>query len=145
MDAEERKEHSKKVEAVIGMAANGDQQADAYLRTISYISRMFDDLEDGDAVVDVGELARYCLIDLPTNRFFLNNVEQLSTAHAITLNAWLDSNAWIKSDSHRRNYALVMRDQLTDLCILVAALTGGWSYARSVSLPIRETFLNNEF
>jgi hypothetical protein len=39
----------------------------------------------------------------------------------------------------------VIRDQLTELVLLVAYITGGNEHMRNISLKIRELFLKEEF
>jgi hypothetical protein len=51
----------------------------------------------------------------------------------------------MEKDTTRRNYALVIRDQLTELALLVAYLTGGNDHMRNISLKVRELFLKEEF
>ena len=43
---------------------------------------------------------------------------------------------WMKKDKTRKNYALVIRDQLTELALLVAYITGGNKHMRKISLKI---------
>ena len=90
-------------------------------------------------------LAQLLLVDLPANSFFHANKVTLLPLHVTSLNAWMDSNEWIKEDKVKKNYALVIRDQLTELALMVAFLTGGSEYLRKISLKVRELFLKEEF
>ena len=51
----------------------------------------------------------------------------------------------MEKDKTRKNYALVIRDQITELVLLVAYITGGSDYLRNISLKVRELFLKEEF
>ena len=84
-------------------------------------------------------------VDLPNNTFFTRHKASLLPHHVTSLNAWIDSNDWMEKDKTRKTYALVIRDQLTELGLLVAFLTGGNEHMRSISLQVRDLFLKEEF
>lgn len=140
--------YDEKVYEAIKLSSNGNTDAWNYLVIISKVARVIDDLVDKPSEVDVEDkyrLAQLLLVDLPSNSFFHTHKTSLLPLHLTSLNAWIDSNDWMKKDKTRKNYALVIRDQLTELVLLVAYLTGGNEYMRKISLKIRELFLKEEF
>ena len=139
--------HDKVMEAV-SLCSNGDPEAWSYLSIICRVSRIIDDLVDEPEKVgkeDKYKLAQLLLVDLPNNTFFTRHKASLLPHHVTSLNAWIDSNDWMEKDKTRKTYALVIRDQLTELGLLVAFLTGGNEHMRSISLQVRDLFLKEEF
>ena len=140
--------YDEKVHEAIRLSSNGNNDAWNYLSIIAQVARVIDDLVDKPSEVDVEDkyrLAKLLLVDLPSNSFFHTHKTSLLPLHLTSLNAWIDSNDWMEKDKTRKNYALVIRDQITELVMLVAYLTGGNEHMRNVSLKIRELFLKEEF
>ena len=140
--------YDEKVYEAIRLSSNGNNDAWSYLSIISKVLRIIDDLVDEPEKVKVEDkynLALLLMVDLPSNSFFHTHKTSLLPLHLTSLNAWIDSNHWMEKDKTRKNYALVIRDQITELVMLVAFLTGGTDYMRNVSLKIRELFLKEEF
>jgi len=140
--------YDEKVHEAMRLCANGNEAAWGYLSIIARSARLIDDLVD-EPKKWVREksyrLAQLLLVDLPSNVFFHTHKSALLPLHLTSLNAWIDSNDWMEKDTTRRNYALVIRDQLTELALLVAYLTGGNDHMRNISLKVRELFLKEEF
>ena len=137
-----------KVHEAMRLCANGNAEAWDYLSIIARAARLIDDLVDEPKkwVRDNSyNLAQLLLVDLPSNVFFHTNKSALLPMHVTSLNAWIDSNEWMDKDKTRKNYALVIRDQLTELGLLVAYITGGNNHMRNISLNVRELFLKEEF
>jgi hypothetical protein len=137
-----------KVNEAIRLASNGNTDAWNYLWIIARALRVIDDLVDEPEKVGVQQkykLANLLLVDLPSNAFFDQHKPSLLAMHLTAINAWIDSNDWMEKDKTRKTYALVIRDQITELVMLVAYLTGGNQHMRNVSLKIRELFLKEEF
>ena len=140
--------YEEKVAEAMKLCANGNADAWGYLSIIARSARLIDDLVDEPKkwVRDNSyNLAQLLLVDLPNNAFFDANKSALLPLHVTSLNAWIDSNEWMDKDKTRKSYALVIRDQLTELALLVAYITGGNNYMRKISLSVRELFLKEEF
>ena len=140
--------YDEKVYEAIRLSSNGNNDAWSYLSIISKVLRIIDDLVDEPEKVKVEDkynLALLLMVELPSNSFFHAHKLALLPLHLTSINAWIDSNDWMEKDKTRKNYALVIRDQITELVMLVAFLTGGTDYMRNVSLKIRELFLKEEF
>ena len=140
--------YEEKVAEAMKLCANGNADAWGYLSIIARSARLIDDLVDEPKkwVRDNSyNLAQLLLVDLPNNAFFDANKSALLPLHVTGLNAWIDSNEWMDKDKTRKSYALVIRDQLTALALLVAYITGGNNYMRKISLSVRELFLKEEF
>ena len=139
---------NEKLGEVMALCSNGNRDAWEYLSIIAKSSRLIDDMVDEHEQwkrEDTYRLAQLLLIELPANNFFHQNKAALLSQHVTSLNAWIDSNDWMVEEGARRNYALVIRDQLTELALAVAYLTGGSDNLRKVSLQVRELFLKEEF
>jgi len=140
--------YDEKVAEAVALASNGNQDAWNYLFIIAKALRIIDDLVDEPEKVTVEDkykLADLLLVALPSNSFFVANRLSLVPLHLTSVNAWIDSNDWMEKDKTRKNYALVIRDQITELVLLVAYITGGSDYLRNISLKVRELFLKEEF
>lgn len=140
--------YEEKVQEAMKLCANGNADAWSYLSIIARSARLIDDLVDEPKKwvrENSYNLAQLLLVDLPNNAFFDANKPALLPLHVTSLNAWIDSNEWMEKDTTRRNYALVIRDQLTELGLLVAYITGGNNHMRNISLKVRELFLKEEF
>lgn len=140
--------YNEKLVEAMELCSNGNRDAWEYLSIIAQSSRLIDDMVDEHEQwkrEDTYHLARLLLIELPANNFFHQNRAALLSQHVTSLNAWIDSNDWMVEEGARRNYALVIRDQLTELALAVAYLTGGFDNLRKVSLQVRELFLKEEF
>jgi hypothetical protein len=122
------------VEQAIEIAANGNADADAYLRIIARAARMIDDIEDGDnPPVDTGLLAHLLLVALPANPFFCRHAATLISLQDMAINAWQDANQIPADDTH----GIFWADLVNEIPCVVAGLTGGYTYRRKVSLEIR--------
>jgi len=140
--------YDEKVAEAIALASNGNQDAWNYLFIIANVSRIVDDLVDEPEKVTVEDkykLSELLLVALPSNPFFVTYRQTLVPLHLTSINAWIDSNDWMEKDKTRKNYALVIRDQITELVMLVAYLTGGNEHMRRISLKVRDLFLKEEF
>lgn len=140
--------YDEKVAEAVALASNGNQDAWNYLFIIAKALRIIDDLVDEPEKVTVEDkykLAELLLVALPSNPFFASYRQMLVPLHLTSVNAWIDSNDWMEKDKTRKNYALVIRDQITELVMLVAYLTGGNEHMRRISLKVRDLFLKEEF
>ena len=140
--------YDEKVAEAVALASNGNHDAWNYLFIIARALRIIDDLVDEPEKVTVEDkykLANLLLVELPSNSFFVAHRLSLVPFHLTSVNAWIDSNDWMEKDKTRKNYALVIRDQITELVLLVAYITGGSDYLRNISLKVRELFLKEEF
>jgi hypothetical protein len=140
--------YDEKVVEAVALASNGNQDAWNYLFIIAKALRIIDDLVDEPEKVTVEDkykLAELLLVALPSNPFFVAHRQSLVPLHLTSVNAWIDSNDWMEKDEARKIYALVIRDQITELVILVAYLTSGNEHMRNISLKVRDLFLKEEF
>lgn len=144
----ERRMMDDKIDRIMPVAANGNKNAERYLRDIAFIARKIDDLYDKDTEVGQEEIERLfylLLIDLPTNPFYLANFQALITQHIVIYNAWMDANSWEhEEDLSKLRASMIMRDYVGEIIPLVAFLTGGSKSMREISLTSRELFLKEE-
>jgi len=138
-------DYAARVRQAVGLLAGPDASAREYLDCIAYAARLMDDAVDADhGPVDYHRLFHVLLVELPANRFFLAHREALLALHSATLNAWQDADEWLTRKDIRRQHALVFRDYLTELGLLVAYLVGGYEHRRQISLQVRELLLKPE-
>ncbi len=141
-------DYDEKVAEAVKLCAGGNREAHLYLniicRSARLIDNLFDDLNSWQDE-DTYDLSHLLLVELPDNPFFMANRHSLLPLHLVSLNAWKDANSWETAEGVRRTYALVIRDTITELGLMVAHLVGGRDYLESVSLKVRELFIKNEF
>ena len=134
-----------RVRQACGLIAGQDAAALGYLQSICYAARLMDDAVDADhGPVDYHRLFHVLLVELPANPFFQAHRAALIAMHSATLNAWQDADAWLAHADIRRQHALVFRDYLTELGLLVAYLVGGYDHRRAISLPVRKLLFKPE-
>ena len=134
-----------RVRQAVGLLAGRDPDARAYLECLTYAARLMDDAVDADhGPVDYHRLFHVLLVELPANPFFQAHRAALIAMHSATLNAWQDADAWLAHRDIRRQHALVFRDYLTELGLLVAYLVGGYDHRRAVSLQVRDLLFKPE-
>ena len=126
---------------------NGDEDALDFLCKLSFIFRVWDDEWDQDAShskeeIDnvLGDLA----FELSRNPFYRKHRDALEAQIFIAWNAWKDSNEWkVSGDRIEKICAWFIRDYCNEIVNLVAWLTGGKNYARSISLSARKRYLRH--
>ena len=141
-------DYEERVAEAVKLCAGGNREAHLYLNIICRSSRLIDNLFDDlnkwqDE--DTYDLSHLLLVELPDNPFFIANRHSLLPLHLVALNAWKDSNSWETEEGVKRTYALVIRDTLTEVGLMVAHLVGGRDYLEEVSLKVRELFIKEEF
>ena len=141
-------DYEKRVAEAVKLCAGGNREAHLYLniicRSARLIDNLFDDLNKWQDE-DTYDLSHLLLVELPDNPFFIANRHSLLPLHLVALNAWKDANSWETAEGVKRTYALVIRDTLTELGLMVALLVGGRDYLEEVSLKVRELFIKEEF
>lgn len=138
-------DYAVRVAGAVDLISAGDFAAKAYLQSICFAARLMDDAVDGDrGPVDHYRLFHVLLVELPANGFFHAHRTTLLPLHSATLNAWQDSDVWLREPGLRRQHALVFRDYLTELGLTVAYLVGGYDHRRAVSLRVRELLFKPE-
>lgn len=134
-----------RVRRACALMAGHNVAARDYLGCICYAARLMDDAVDADhGRVDYHRLFHVLLVELPANPFFQAHRDALLAMHSATLNAWQDADVWMETKDARRQHALVLRDYLTELGLLVAYLVGGYDHRRAVALQVRELLLKPE-
>jgi hypothetical protein len=141
-------DYEERVAEAVKLCAGGNREAHLYLNIICRSSRLIDNLFDdlnSWQDEDTYDLSHLLLVELPDNPFFMANRHSLLPLHLVSLNAWKDANSWETAEGVRRTYALVIRDTITELGLMVAHLVGGRDYLEEVSLKVRELFIKEEF
>lgn len=142
---EERAVNNDKITDIIVKTCLGNKAAERYLYDISFVSRVFDDLVDGDVVIDTANICRafhILVVGMITNPFFMLNSHVLVGVHNIAFNGWMDATNWEKTgDELKMKYAHVIRDSINEIVETVAFLVGGYGHMRSISMETRELFI----
>ncbi len=140
---QEREEDTVKSDELIKLASGKNKEADKYLRMIGYVWRVMDDIYDGDYPItrgDVLKVIEYLFIGIPSNRFFIQHQDKLTSQHITAYNAWMASNRWTKGNLEQRVFSHVWRGDYQAVLGLVALLTGGIDHMKLVDQKVRETF-----
>lgn len=122
--------------------ANGNEHAEAFIRSYVDWCHMFDDVADGDKRVTDEEMAVKQLAfvtQIAHNPFYQRYARELTALMYQGVNAWLDANKWAKSpEADMRRDAWVMKSIYQEVVWHVAYLTGGWNHMRAVTMNFRE-------
>ena len=140
---QEREEDAVRSDELIKLASGKNKEADKYLRMIGHVWRVMDDVYDGDYPVtrgDVLKVIEYLFIDIPSNRFFIQHRDKLTSQHITAYNAWMASNRWTKGNLEQRVFSHVWRGDYQAVIGLVALLTQGIDHMKLVDQKVRETF-----
>jgi len=139
----ERDENQPKVDYVIKIAAGNDEYAADYLRMISRITRLIDDVYDNDHQITREEYLKvleYLFVRLPSNPFFNEYRDTLLSQHISMYNAWMAANKAESGDNTDKVYAHVWRDTCNELVPIVTLLTQGFDQMTLVSEKMRPLF-----
>lgn len=119
-----------KPEAIIELAANGNEAARAFALAWWELCRMVDDVFDQDRNVTDERLAvvqvRF-FTEQAGNPFYLEHRAMLLGVMVLAFNAWLDANRLV---GERR---AVLSGMYHEVIYLVAYITGGWGHLRKVT------------
>jgi len=125
----------------IHSALQGDVDAIDFCNIIFRASQVLDDLIDRDKpVTDDQIIATFwnILIDLPQNPFYRRHVDTLVPMMQVFLRDWMDATRLETMGDHEQNIAFVLRDTIGGLVIHVAALVGGYEWANTHAVSIRQ-------
>ena len=140
---QEREEDTVKSDELIKLASGKNKEADKYLRMIGHVYRVMDDVYDGDFPITRGDIfnaMEHLLIGIPSNRFFIQHQDKLTSQHITAYNAWVAANRWAKGNLEQRVFSHVWRGDYQAVVGLVALLTGGIDHMKLVDQKVRETF-----
>ena len=140
---EEREKVAELSIEIIKLASGKNKEAAKYLRMIGHVYRVLDDVYDGDHPITRGELLNsieHLLIGIPSNRFFIQHQDKLTSQHITAYNAWMASNRWANGDLEQRVFSHVWRGDYQAVVGLVALLTQGIDQMKLVGQKVKETF-----
>lgn len=135
-DSEEEREKNPDVYRWFAAIANGDQDAENFLRAMWSFLHLYDDLVDRDRPVSIAQAAAE-LANLFTtllyNPFFARSKDALFPLMISMINRWVDGDEWEQREGLFDQVASsVIRCGDVDLYLMVAFLTGGWEHMRRV-------------
>lgn len=123
--------------------ANGDEDAARFLRQISSIARLADDIADGDSLnvsADLSRLLFETLVSIPSNPFYQANYSALAPVIANVALTWDATEDWKYADLEKtRMFAFVLRECSEQIAVTVAVITGGFEHGRSVIRDAHKT------
>tara|TARA_R100001530_G_scaffold130493_1_gene101471 strand:- start:279 stop:755 length:477 start_codon:yes stop_codon:yes gene_type:complete len=140
---QEREEDLVKGSEVIKLASGKNKEAAKYLHMIGRVWRVLDDIYDTDYPVtreDMLEIIEYLFIAIPSNRFFIQHSDKLTSQHITAYNAWMAANKWTKGNLEQRVFSHVWRGDYQAVIGLVALLTQGIEQMKLVDEKVKETF-----
>jgi len=109
------------------------------------MSHIWDDLIDKDVPVtdsQINEAFITALIHIPRNSFYQQHIQELLPIMQNSIYEWLDANA-IEAKG-KSEIAYVIRSSIGMIVLTCARLIGGDTWARSISLEIRNELYGNE-
>jgi len=116
--------------------SNGNKQAAEFMMNLAAITRLADNIADGDSeniVSDMADLLYRTTITLQLDPFYTENKIALFPVMANAILAWKVSEKWRKSeDGKARMFAYIYRELVEQVMWTTAVLTGGMDHAMSV-------------
>jgi hypothetical protein len=116
--------------------ANHNKDAAAFLENVAAMTRLADDIADGDSkdpVADVAHLLHRAVITNGRNKFFQEHKDILSPVMATSIMMWAKSEQWRRSENRKtRMFAFVYREGVEHVAHVTALLTGGVAHALDV-------------
>lgn len=116
--------------------AAGNEPAAAFLQNIMALTRLADDIADGDSadpVGHMGEILVRALVNNAENPFFRDNARALSGAMMLAIMSWVRSEDMRKSENRKtRMFGFVGREAIEQVTILTATLCGGYHHGLAV-------------
>lgn len=121
--------------------AKGNAEALQFLKSITFIAHIWDDLIDRDVLVSdeqINHAFQAALIDLPYNNFYLDHLQQIRPLMVIAVQNWMAATR-MERGGHPGdlNIAFVLRSSYVDLITMVAWIVGGDEWAQKMTLEIR--------
>jgi ADP-ribosylglycohydrolase len=119
-----------------------DRHATEFLLNIAYMTRLADNIVDGDSEdppKDMAHLLYRALVMQTKNQFYLANEDELSNAMATAIMQWEHSERWKKfGDQTSRIFAFVYREGVQEILRTAARIVGGYDHAKSVMEELHE-------
>ncbi len=140
---EERKANKEQNEPILDKVCNGNPDAREYLYLVTRALRIWDDVQDQDHEVtreNLLEAFEILFVQLPTNKFFVQNYDVLLSQHLMIFNTWVAANEREKGDETDRMYSHVWSQSINELLPIVALLTQGYNHMRNTSIVMRKVF-----
>lgn len=114
----------------------GDEDALAFLLSISTITELWDDLLDADKPITeqrVHEAFFQALVRMPCNPFYIKHREHLTPIIIQSINSWMDANIFEQGDATERTLAYTLRHMDLQLATAIVYLTQGYAKMREIS------------
>lgn len=113
-----------------------DRNAVVFLRSIAEASQIADDYADGDAVgsEEMTRLLHLCLVEIPTNQFYITNQNWLTPIMFSSMHLWNASNEW------KNEFGYVYRECLEQIIHVVALICGGQKHALNVTKEVNKFY-----
>ena len=140
---EERKANKKQNEPILDTVCNGNPDAREYLYLVTRALRIWDDVQDQDHEVtreNLLEAFEILFVQLPTNKFFVQNYDVLLSQHLMIFNTWVASNEREKGDETDKMYSHVWSQSINEILPIVALLTQSYNHMRNTSTVMRKVF-----
>lgn len=132
---------AKRYEALMRWSAGNVHAAD-FLREMSEIARLADDIVDEEAnrQRNVSWLLSRCLVALPGNPFFAANAVRLGPLISTIIVKWRLSDEYrLSEDPLKHVHGFVMREAVGDLVTATASIIGGDEFAKGIAADFFQT------
>jgi len=117
----------------------GNKDAVDWVLAMWEVTQLWDDLIDGDEAKPdrINYVFQQLLVGMPENNFYATNRFMLTPVIMSNILSWHTANELEKTKNEDDiNKAYVLRAEFYNLIIMVASLTGGFEWAKSVGADI---------
>lgn len=124
----------------------GDINAIRFCHAFVAVIHVWDDLYDGDKVVDkktMNEMFRVILVDIPKNSFYKKHIDVLTTMIQSVILQWYDANVVEEQNEKKIEHlrqTYMLRAGVMNLISYCAFLVGGIDWYNQISLYMRDMY-----
>jgi len=127
----------------------GNQDAVRFCIDITFIAHVWDDLIDKDNIrtnEDISNAFKAALIDIPSNHFYLANINELRPLMLNAIFQWQDANKLEAGGNyHDKHMAFMLRASIVQIFSYCAYLCGGPAWINEVGPDIRRLYEEDLF
>lgn len=142
-------EHQENLIEVLMHALKGNEAAVRFCIDITFIAHVWDDLVDRDKERTSDEISnafKSALVDIPSNPFYLANINDLRPLMMNVILQWQDANKLeVNGNTHDKHMAFMLRASFIQLFVYCAFLCGGGGWAETIGPEIRRIYQEDLF
>jgi len=121
----------------------GNFAAVQFCMYVVFVAHLWDDLIDQDNVrseADINNAFMIALVEIPSNPFYMANVNELRPIMRNTIMQWLDANKLERGTDHDKHMAFMLRSSICQIFNYCAYLVGGPEWANEVGPHMRRLY-----